>query len=53
MYTVHHIDQKLCTMFKGSKQACDAFIKQHGLTELRKWTGSKHNQWEVFRIYVG
>lgn len=53
MYTVHHIDQKFVTMFKGTKQACEAFIAKQGLSEVRAWRGSQVDYINMRKIYVG
>lgn len=53
MYTVHHIDQKFVTMFKGTKKACETFMAKQGLSEVRVWRGSKVDQFDMFKIYVG
>ena len=52
MYTVHHIDQKFVTMFRGTESACRAYMAKNKMKEVRAWRGTKVDQFDMFKLYV-
>ena len=53
MYTVHHIDQKFVTMFRGTESACRAYMTKNKMKEVCAWRGTKVDQSDMFKLYVG